>query len=448
MESRPNILYFVCHDLGRALGCYGAGIPTPHLDSFAREGVRFSNAHCASPACSPSRACAMSGMYAHTSGALGLSHMGWPLDLRWTTTVDDFHAAGYQTILSGINHERHPLTDRYSLDLNRDWDDWKLPRVVERALDALDRRDSARPFYLNIASQEPHSCTWGDVGSRIPPMQEDWPGWMPPGMPRTPALEAAFRRFAAAVVHLDTSFGMLMDGLERLGLSENTLVVFTTDHGMAGPRGKGGLYGLGTEIALLMKWQDVLSAGGLRHLPVSNISFRATLAEAAGIPQVAERQGRSIWEYAQTGKAPADDAIYLERNFHGERPWRTEPDYVDTFDPLRAVRTQRYLYIKNFLPGAKPAEPLVATPGPAASSWQDWGTSWELPLEKRPDEELYDAASDPLEMRNLAGEPYMQSVRNTLSDQLENWMRETSDFLPADPPPRPEAPGWGPHWTT
>ncbi|MCD8483831.1 MAG: sulfatase-like hydrolase/transferase [Verrucomicrobia bacterium] len=105
---KHNILYFVCHDLGRALGSYGAHIPTPHLDAFAAEGIRFSDAHCASPACSPSRACVMSGKYAHTTGALGLSHMGWPLHRDFPTTVDDFNAAGYTTMLSGINHERHP----------------------------------------------------------------------------------------------------------------------------------------------------------------------------------------------------------------------------------------------------------------------------------------------------------------------------------------------------
>ena len=75
----PNILYFVCHDLGRMLGCYGARVATPNLDRFAADGVKFTNAFCSSPACSPSRGCAMTGQYAHTNGLMGLVNGGWTI---------------------------------------------------------------------------------------------------------------------------------------------------------------------------------------------------------------------------------------------------------------------------------------------------------------------------------------------------------------------------------
>lgn len=441
---KPNILYFVCHDLGRALGTYGAGIPTPHLDRFAASGVRFTNAHCASPACSPSRACAMSGLYAHTSGAIGLSHMGWPLDLRLRTSVDDFNAAGYETILSGINHERLPRTDRYQQDLSRTWDDWKLPRAVDNALSALANRDASRPFYLNVATQEPHSCTWAEVGCRIPELTLKWPNWLPPGMPSTPALQSAFRRFAAAVVYLDGEFGRLIDGLTKLKLAENTLVIFTTDHGMAGPRGKGSLYGLGTEIALLMRQPGVLPAGESRSDPVSNVSFRATLAEAAGL--IAECQGQSFWRYALGDDPRTEPAIFLERNFHGEKPWRFETDYVDCYDPIRAVRTVEHLYIRNFAPREKPHEPgLNAEPfGPQA--WDYWNESWKLPTATRKCEELYDLRTDPLETSNIADDPAAATVLGNMRSAQEIWMSETADFVPGEPPQRPRVPGWGVGW--
>jgi N-sulfoglucosamine sulfohydrolase len=443
---KPNILYFVCHDLGRALGCYGAKIPTPHLDDFSASGLRFTNAHCASPACSPSRACAMSGLYAHTSGSIGLSHMGWPLPMELQTSVDDFNAAGYQTILSGINHERHPRTDRYEVDLSRDWEDWKLPRAVDNALQALQSRDAERPFYLNIATQEPHACTWGDVGGRIPAMPGSWPSWIPDGMPGTPALEVAFRRFAAGVVLLDREFGRLMQGLNRLGLDKETLVVFTTDHGMSGPRGKGSLYGLGTEIALLMRWPEILEPGGLRGDPVSNISFRPTFAEAAQIAVVSTCQGTSFWNYARSAQNENVPSIFLERNFHGEMPWRTEKEYVDCYDPIRAVRTTTHLYIRNFIPAAKPVEP---TPGVALSgpqNWQRWHESWELPAAPRPAEELYELAGDPLELCNIAGNPGASVELASLRGRLEKWIRESGDFIPGQPPARTEEPGWGKNW--
>ena len=443
---KPNILYFVCHDLGRALGSYGAGIPTPRLDAFAAQGIRFTNAHCASPACSPSRACAMSGRYAHQTGALGLSHMGWPLPLSHATTVDDFNAAGYQTILSGINHERHPGTDRYEVDVTREWDDWKLPRAVDNALAALRARDASRPFYLNIGTQEPHACIWKDVGGRIPPMPADWPGWMPPGMPRTPALEAAFRRFAAAVVFMDAEFGRLLSGLEELGLAENTLILFTTDHGMSGPRGKGSLYGLGTEIALLMRLPGRDCAGTTYTLPVSNISFRATLAEAADIETSDTPAGASFWSAATGEGSPPEEALFLERNFHGEKPWRTEPDYIDCYDPIRAVRTATHLYLRNFRPDAKPPEPLPGAAAATVQDWANWETSWELPMRSRPEEELYLLTEDTLELHNVAADPAQADTLATLRSRLDGWMNATGDFLPDPPPVRPEEPGWGPAW--
>lgn len=449
MDTRintPNVIYFVCHDLGRALGSYGAGIPTPNLDRFAAEGVRLTNAHCASPACSPSRACAMTGRYAHTTGALGLSHMGWPLDLSWQTTVDDFNAAGYQTILSGTNHERHPRSDRYKLDLSHDWDDWKLPKVVDNALAALERRDSSRPFYLNIGTQEPHACTWKDVGGRIPELPQQKSVWMPDNMLRTRPLEGAFARFASAVAYLDQEFGRFLQGLKRLGLDRNTLVVFTTDHGISGPRAKGTLYGLGTEIACMFRWPGGLPAGQVRGEPVSNLSFRATLAEAAGIMPVDSPQGGSIWLNLLDGNSEVDSPIFLERNFHGEKPWRSEKDYVDTYDPVRAVRTKDFLYIRNYKPLVKPPAPLPNHDAGIVNdsqSWKEWHSSWPLPEGVRPEEELYDLNRDPEELCNVANDPSYSDILRACQSSLQEWMQQTRDFVPGTPPCRTMQPGWG-----
>ncbi len=442
-----NVVYFVCHDIGRALGCYGAAVPTPRLDEFAGEAVRFTNAHCSSPACSPSRACAMSGEYAHRTGAIGLSHLGWPLPLDVRTTVDDFNDAGYETILSGINHERHPRTDRYAVDLSRDWDDWKVPRAVDNALDHLARREAGRPFYLNVACQEPHACTWGEVGARIPALPEDFEPWFPAGMPRTPALAAAFRRFAASAAYMDAHFGRFVDGLRRLGLLDDTMIGFTTDHGIAGPRGKGTLLGLGTEIALMIRLPGGEHGGETREQLISNVDFRATWREACGLGAAGESDGRSFWPVLADAEVGHHEAIFLERNFHGEKPWRTEPKYVDCYDPTRAVRTRDHLYVRHFRPEAKPPEPLPGgIDARETDDWSEWEKSWVPPVAKRAEEELYELEGDPNEVRDVAGDAAMEGVRSELRGRLENWMRQTGDFLPNEPPFQPEALGWGSGW--
>lgn len=412
-----NFVYIVCHDLGRAMGCYGAGVPTPNLDRFAAESIRFTQAHCASPACSPSRACAMSGLHAHRSGAIGLSHMGWPLHLDWNTTVDDFNAAGYETILSGINHERHPRTDRYEKDLTRDWPDWNSDRAVDQALQILKERSPDRPFYLNIATQEPHACTWPAVGTRIPALPPDASVWTPPGMRDFPGKEENFRRFAASAAFMDHHIGRFLDGLDDLGLRDNTLVVFTTDHGVAGPRAKGTLYGLGTEIAFLLRLPDGRHAGETRETLLSNLDFRPSWCEAFGLSMPEGIDGKSFWPVIDSPAAPHRSHLYLERNYHGEKLNPGDTDWVDLYDPIRAVRTPDYLYIRHYRPDAWPGRP-------------------------RPEEELYNLEEDPQERTPVLDLPTMACFRNC----LETESRSLGDFVPGQPPPRPEAPGWGPSW--
>ncbi|MCC5848035.1 MAG: sulfatase [Verrucomicrobia bacterium] len=415
--SKLNFVYIVCHDLGRAMGCYGAGVPTPHLDRFASESIRFTRAHCASPACSPSRACAMSGLHAHRSGAIGLAHMGWPLDLNRPTTVDDFNGAGYQTILSGINHERHPRTDRYEVDLTREWSDWMSDRAVDNALRALAQRDESRPFYLNIATQEPHACTWPAVGGRIPAIPSGAPVWDPPGMPDYPGKADDFRRFAAAIAFMDHHIGRFLTGLDRLGLRESTVVVFTTDHGISGPRAKGTLYGLGTEIAMLLRLPDGRHAGETRETLLSNLDFRPTWCEAFGLAPPENMDGKSFWSVIDQPDAAHRDHLYLERNYHGEKLRPDDEDWTDLYDPIRAIRTPERLYIRHFRPDA----------------WPDL---------VRPDEELYDLEQDPAETSPISDATGLRAFR----DQLMAEAKTLGDFVPGPPPPRPEAPGWGKNW--
>lgn len=237
-----------------------------------------------------------------------------------------------------------------------------------------------------------------------------------------------------------------MQGLQDLDLVQNTLVVFTTDHGMSGPRGKGSLYGLGTEIALLMRLPGMAYANTDIHFPVSNISFRATLAEAVGISTVDQPQGKSLWPAICRIETPHPEPIFLERNFHGEKPWRTEADYIDCYDPVRAVRTERFLYIRNFLPRAKPPEPLPGSGRSELIDWRDWDRSFNFPAYPRPEEELYDLQLDPLELNNVATHPEYQQALQEFRAQTAQWMADTNDFLPFAPPKRPEQPGWGPNW--
>ena len=106
MPNKPNIIYIVAHDLGRMLNCYNRGFASPNLDRFACEGVLFNSTFCTTTACSPSRGCAWTGHYAHTSGLMGLVNRGWSLPVDRQTIVDHMNTAGYHTTLVGLDHTR------------------------------------------------------------------------------------------------------------------------------------------------------------------------------------------------------------------------------------------------------------------------------------------------------------------------------------------------------
>src|SRR5689334_17950338 len=115
-QNRPNVLYFVAHDLGRFLGCYDRPIRSPNLDSFAQQGVKFTNAYCTSPCCGPSRVCAMTAKYPQTTGTIGLGNLGWLLPKEEPTLVDHYNEAGYETVHVGFCHERQYGEMRYQVD--------------------------------------------------------------------------------------------------------------------------------------------------------------------------------------------------------------------------------------------------------------------------------------------------------------------------------------------
>ncbi|MFP4580548.1 MAG: sulfatase [Candidatus Sumerlaeia bacterium] len=443
-QDRPNIVYVICHDIGKHMGCYGALVETPNLDRMAAEGIKFNANFCNSVACSPSRGCAQSGLYAHTSGGIGLSHMGWPLPMEVRTIVDYMNDLGYETILSGVNHERHPRTDRYQVDVTRRWEDWDADRAVDNAVAHLEKRDRSKPFYLNIGTQQPHASSWKKTDEKYggPVAPEDV--WIPPYTIDTPHKREAFGKFQAAIKFFDRQMGRLFEALERLDYADNTIVVFTTDHGIANSRAKGTLYDRGIEIALLVRLPGKKMAGTEVNYLTQNIDYTPTLVEAAGGAPDPSLQGKSFWPLLSGGDYEPHEQIFCERNFHGEHDRTGQNDYIDEYDPVRCIRTEGFHYIHWFKPEIKP-KPLL--PHDADKLGEDEVRDHQLSRGPRLVEELYDLRHDPQEFVNLVDKPEYQSIKVDLKKRLFDWMEKTEDFaLSGQVPERYEEPNWGPSW--
>src|SRR5438067_4313244 len=159
MNDRPNVLVITCHDLGRYLGCYDQPtVQSPNLDALAADGVRFAQAFCCAPQCSPSRAAMYTGRYPHCNGVLGLTHANFGFDLHPSERHlgQVLHDHGYRTTLIGADHEVRHLSDaqaaaRFGMDeLIRPRHGVEIADAAIERLEAFPTND--RPFYLQLGS--------------------------------------------------------------------------------------------------------------------------------------------------------------------------------------------------------------------------------------------------------------------------------------------------------
>ncbi|ACO48038.1 sulfatase [Deinococcus deserti] len=433
MNPRPNILLINCHDLGTFLGCYGIPtVHTPHIDGLASDGVKFDRMFCVAPQCSPSRAALFTGRYPHNNGVMGLTHahFAWDLHAGEQHLAQILRAAGYHTALVGVHHElRHENMAQVATRCGFDEavgeaanDDAPGDVMTERALDVLRRQAGAeRPFYLQLGYYEPHRLTpkvreerdyLGFIGDYIEP--DDSLGLtIPAYLSDTPGARAETAELQGAVRYLDACVGRVLQALRDLHLEQDTLVIFTTDHGLAFPRAKGSLYDPGLEIAFLVRYPARGWAGGrVQQDLLSNVDVVPTLLELLDLPVSPDVQGQSFLNVLDGAGPSGRTEVFSEITFH------------DYYDPRRAIRTEQYKLIVNFC---------------AAPAFMNTSQSWrpridtENPvypmLAYHPPTELYDLHNDPLEYRNLADEPSYRRVHQALLARLHAWMHNTQDPL-------------------
>ncbi|MFA5688278.1 MAG: sulfatase [Kiritimatiellales bacterium] len=429
MKQRKNILLIVAHDLGQHIGPYGVKtVNTPNLERMAARGTLFEKNFCTSPGCSPSRAAIFTGRYPHCNGVMGLTHA----DFLWRLNANEKHLAqvfkenGYDTCLLGNWHENNRINNvGYQTTVVRDGNQFELSSDVNQnathpsAPDLAARADfyfgriqnSDTPFFMYAGIFEPHRPF--DFAGCVPDTEKGC--WIPPYIPQeTPeqrtAAEKEFGAVQGCIKQMDEAVGKLLDSLEAHGLKENTVVLFTSDHGLAMPRAKCTLYDAGIETPLIL-WGGGVPENIRYSNLISNVDYFPSLLEWANLPVPANVQGRSFMPQL-TGRAhqPREE-IFAEKTYHRD------------YDPIRCIRTERYKYIINF-------ELNVAYDAPSdVQQGEIYRTAVEKYMELRPRYELYDLSADPWEQNNLSGMPEQTDVEKQLKEKLISWMKETGDPL-------------------
>lgn len=401
---RPNIIYIHSHDSGRYLSPYGQTVPTPNLQRLAEGATLFRNAFSAAPTCSPSRAALLTGSCPHSNGMLGLAHRGFALNDYRQHIVHTLHAAGYTTVLAGLQHvAKDPATIGY---------DRMLPHknnhaayVAPAAVDFLDSRPT-QPFFLDVGFFETHR----EYPQATADDQADYAS-LPRPILDTPETREDFSRYRASARALDEGVGQVMEALDRNGLRENTLVISTTDHGISFPRMKCNLTDDGWGVSLMMRGPGIPAAAACDAL-ISQLDVFPTLCDYLGIAHPAWLQGKSFLPVLKGQAAEINEEVFAEVNYHA------------AYEPKRAVRTARWKYIRHFGDRKTPVLPNCDD-GLTKTLWlkAGWGSQ---PVEE---ERLYDLIFDPTEHQNLIASPEHKAVADEMRGRLHRWMVATNDPL-------------------
>ncbi len=352
--SRPNIVVVVADDLGYGdLACFGSEIvKTPHLDQFAREGMKLTSCYSAASNCSPSRTGLMTGRTPYRVGVHGAIPFNSPTHVRESeiTIATLLQQTGYTTCHVGkwhlngkFNSPEQPQPNDHGFD---DWfstqnnalpnhkhpdnfvrngqpvgkiNDYAANIVADEAIRWLDEsRDKTKPFFLYVCFHEPHE-----------PIATD-----PKFAQQYPSDDPSFSAYHGNIAQMDNAFGRLMQKLDQFNLRENTCVLFTSDngpavtamhpHGSAGPlRGKkGDLYDGGIRVPGIVRWPEHVPAGSESDQPVSGVDLLPSLCEITGTAPPADRtlDGSSVVPIFGGRDIQRDKPLYWQYNYTRTAP--------------------------------------------------------------------------------------------------------------------------------
>jgi uncharacterized sulfatase len=422
-DTDPNIILILADDLGWSqLGCYGGPYTTPNIDQLAAEGIRFTNAYAAAAVCSPTRAALMTGKYParlHLTdfikgGSFPDSLLQMPawqkfLPLEEVTIAEMLKKEGYYTGCFGkwhLSQEKQPPEsapynpdkqgfDEYlvtykpsSRETDPEHDPHNVDSITDRSIRFLEEHKDKK-FFLYVPHNSIHDPLMESAerialaeGNPTLKDQEIWPV------------------LAAMVNRLDSGVGRLLRAVDRLGLKDNTMVIFYSDNGgkaryaRMGPlrKGKGWLYEGGIRVPLIVRWPGKIEAGAKSEHMVSSIDFKPTFSALTGADMTALVDGKPFLQQLFGAEPVTDRTLYWHYpHYHGGSGMK----------PAGAVRDGRYKLIE----------------------WYE-----ELLLGEQGAIELYDLENDIGEQHNLVGE--MPQKAEALQNALHDWRSTVQAQMP------------------
>jgi arylsulfatase A-like enzyme len=443
---RPNLLLLVAEDMGPRVGAFGDAVArTPNLDRLASEGVRHPNTFATAGVCAPSRAALITGLH---QVALGAQHMrassrpagGYrsvpPAGVK--AFPERLRAAGYYTFVtekldyqfSGPETGTGPFTIWDAEDDAALWRGRDPGQPFFGMLNFLETHETGvfRPLggwphgVLHFGVQLWRAWRFGLPGGDAPTPPEAVA--VPPFYPDTPAVRADVARHYDGIHQMDAAVGEVLARLEADGLADSTVVVWTADNGDGLPRAKRELFDTGIRVPLIVRWPAAwrppgAAPGSVDERLISLVDLAPTLLELAGVSPPEPLHGRSFASH----RSPPRELVYSAR------------DRIDEVaDRQRAVRDLRWKYIRSDRPELPGGHRLAFRDDldsvrelrrlHEAGALRPEQARWFEPPGR---ERLFDTASDPWELRNLAADPAHAAELARMRAALDAWLVRIGD---------------------
>ena len=475
--AERNIIFIIADDESPTLGCYGDPIAhSPAIDEIAADGMVFDNAFATTASCSASRSVVMSGLHNHRNGQYGHQHhyhkfSSFP-DVVGLALPRVLQRAGYRTGHIGKYHVAPRVVYEFETFMKGPG---RNPVAMADIAEDFIVEDDSRPFFLYFGTSDPHRGGGVDEDSPLerkpnlfgnPSGDKGYAGVaevafdpadvvVPPFLPDTPETRSELAQYYQSCARVDAGIARLVAILKAHDLYDKTLIVFTSDHGMAFAGGKTTVYEGGLRVPMVVRDPYQVERGVRSDALISHIDITPTLLDFAGGLDSESNAPKDMLDanqfWKQTGVLDRENRDGNSRfdRYHGRSwmPCLADPQRshhaelfashtfheIQMYYPMRVVRDDRFKLIWNI---AHPLPYPFASDLWAASSWQaqwakgpdaNYGNTTVGRYVQRPEFELFDIQADPNETTNLADSPGHHEILERYQTRLRKLQKEFDD---------------------
>lgn len=422
MSNRMNVIYIHTHDSGKIFAPYYKNIPTPNYQDFCQDALLFDKAFSTSPTCSPSRCGLLTGQMPHNNGMIGLANRGFVLNDYSQHLVSILNNHGYNTVLCGIQHEygrytehelgakkigyKYNLTSELLFEKESDYYKWDFENA-DNVCRFLSEYDDKQPFFVSYGMFLTHRH-YPEVVSDFKVEDYYFPDWLECSR----EIKADYSGHLQSLIYFDECFGRVIKTLKQNNLYDNTIIVVTTDHGIAFPLAKCTLSDRGLGVNFCIRIPGNINNGRVYDHLFSQVDFLPTLMSLLKIDYEYSGVGLDFASVLTTDLGLLRNRVYGEVNFH------------TSYEPMRSIRSDKYLYIRYFddynYYNLSNIDDSITKKYYLDNCLLSGCKDMEL---------FYDLEKDPGQLNNLINDKNYTDIVNDYRKELFNYMIDTDDFL-------------------